>query len=124
MKKKTIIKLISITLLIIIFLIPTQTLSEAVQIDTNIVQQPNSGMQSEFDDIGKVIFGAIQGIGIGISVIVIIVLGIKYLLGSVEEKAQYKNSMIPYILGVIFLAGATTIPNIIYTNINTLHLGG
>ena len=49
------------------------------------------------------ILGAITTIGIVISVITLIVLGIKYMVGSVEEKAEYKKSMIPYIIGVVFL---------------------
>lgn len=120
MKKKTIVKLVSIILLAIIFLIPAQTLSEASDIDISTDLIPDKGTiesastTSEFNDIGKAILGAIQTIGIVISVIVIVVFGIKYMIGSVEERAEYKKTMWPYILGVILLASATTIPNIIY----------
>lgn len=121
MKKKTILKLISITLLIIIFLIPTQTLSEAssdIDIDTGLVPDKSTissaSTTSEFDDAGKVILGAIQTVGVVISVIVIVIVGIKYMIGSVDERAEYKKTMWPYIIGVILLASATTIPNIIY----------
>ena len=31
------------------------------------------------------------------------VIGIKYMLGSVEEKAQHKKTMIPFIIGVIMI---------------------
>lgn len=49
------------------------------------------------------------------SIVILIVLGIKYMLGSVEEKAQYKKTLLPYFIGAIFVFGATTIPNMIYS---------
>ena len=111
MKKKTILTILTIMLFIIIF-IPTHT-AFAAGIDTSGISV-SSSTQSEFDNVGKVILEAIQGIGVGISVIALVVIGIKYVFGSVEEKADYKASMIPYIIGVLFLALCTSIPNIVY----------
>lgn len=54
------------------------------------------------------ILGTITVIGIVISAITLTVLGIKYMIGSVEEKAEYKKSMIPYIIGVVLLLAAST----------------
>lgn len=48
------------------------------------------------------------------SIVTLIILGIKYMLGSVEEKAQYKKTLLPYFIGAIFVFGATTIPTVIY----------
>ena len=59
------------------------------------------------------VLGIINVIGIISSVIVLCVIGIKYIIGSVEEKAEYKKAMIPYIIGAFFIASATSIPNII-----------
>ena len=42
------------------------------------------------------------------------VLGIKYMLGSVEEKADYKKAIIPYLIGMFLLVSVTTLPNLIY----------
>lgn len=110
MKKR--ILLISILLIVIFFLMPIHQ-SFAEPIDTGSIGV-NAANQSEFDNLGSVIFGVVQGVGIGISVIVLVIIGIKYIIGSVDEKAELKSSMIPYIIGAIFLAGATTIPNLIY----------
>ena len=46
-------------------------------------------------------------VGVVISITMVMVLGMKYMLGSVEEKAEYKKSMIPMltsstIVGIIF----------------------
>lgn len=55
------------------------------------------------------ILSIISIIGIIISVISLIILGIKYMVGSIEEKAEYKKSMIPYIVGILFLVSTSAI---------------
>lgn len=60
------------------------------------------------------LIGYINVIGVVISVIVLIVIGIKYLLGSVEEKAEYKKTMMGYLIGALLLFSTTTIANILY----------
>ena len=66
--------------------------------------------------IGKVIniiIGILQLAGTGISVIMIAMLGIKYLLASVEEKAEIKKTAMPILIGAILLFGAVNIMAII-----------
>lgn len=75
------------------------------------------GEEKELKKRAGIILGAINAIGVAVSVIGLVIIGIKYLLGSVEEKADYKKAMIPYIIGFILLIACTTIPNIIYTAI-------
>ena len=60
------------------------------------------------------ILGIIQVVGTVGAVGVLMVLGIKYMMGSVEEKAQYKKSMLPYVIGAILIFSATTITTVIY----------
>ena len=36
------------------------------------------------------------------------------MLGSVEEKADYKQTLKPYIIGAFILFTGTTLPNLIY----------
>lgn len=116
MKRKIVTKIMLIILLVISLLIPAHLVFADSSIPIDIIGDPNKATTTgEFDNIGKIIFGAIQGIGIGISVIVLLIIGIKYMMGSVEEKAEYKKSMLPYIIGVIFLAGASAIPSLIKT---------
>ena len=57
-------------------------------------------------------------IGSAISIIAIIALGIKYMLGSIEERAQYKKTLMPYFIGAIFVFGATTVSGIVYQMFN------
>lgn len=115
MKKKMIFIILTMMIFIMLFIPAHRDL--AAGIDTNGINV-SSSTQSEFDTVGKVILGGIQGIGMGVSTITLVVIGIKYMFGSVEEKAEYKSSMIPYIIGVLFLALCTSIPNIVYDFFN------
>ena len=60
------------------------------------------------------IFSFLKYIGIVVSVVVLIVIGLKYIFGSVDEKAEYKKSMMPYIYGAMFLFSGSFIPELIY----------
>ena len=69
-------------------------------------------------DMRNKIIGAIQLIGSIVSVLTLVVLGIKYMTGSVEERAEYKKTMLPVLIGMILLFGTSTILNIINALIN------
>ena len=60
------------------------------------------------------IMGMIRNVAIFASVIIIMVLGVKYMLGSVEEKAEYKKSFMPLIIGIVLVVSATTIAAFIF----------
>lgn len=60
------------------------------------------------------ILGVVQVIGSLLSVICLIILGVKYMLGSVEEKASYKKTLVPYVIGAIMTLGISNLLNIIY----------
>lgn len=66
------------------------------------------------ESFGKKLVGIFQTVGVVVSVVIVLALGIKYIMGSPEEKAEYKKSMIPYLVGAILLFAASTITNIVY----------
>ena len=68
---------------------------------------------SKLQTIGNSIVGIIQVIGTVLSVAVLAVIGIKYMVGSVEERAEYKRTMLPYIIGAVLVFGITNILGII-----------
>lgn len=80
------------------------------------IQQPTgNGIQT----IGGKVIGIIQVIGNVLAVGMLIVLGIKYMLGSAEDKAEYKKSMIPYLVGAVLIFAGANLANVIYEAINT-----
>lgn len=68
---------------------------------------------TEIGNIGNYIATIIRNIGIVLAVILLMILGIKYMIGSAEEKADYKKTMIPYLVGAICLFGASAIAQVV-----------
>ena len=69
---------------------------------------------SKITNIGNQIITILTVVGTVASVIVLIVLGIKYMMGSAEEKAEYKKTMMPYIIGAGLVFAASAIAGILY----------
>ena len=69
---------------------------------------------AEIANVGKAIVGILQTTGIVISVIILIIIGIKYMMGSAEEKAEYKKTMMPYIIGAALIFTASVFANVLY----------
>lgn len=80
----------------------------------------NTGGTDKIQDLGKQIVGFIQVIGSIAAVAVLVILGIKYMIGSAEEKAEYKKTMIPYIIGAVLIFAASNIAGFIYNFANTI----
>lgn len=108
MARKSKLFILIILFLVFMMIIPTYSMG----INTNDYNPKDKINDDDANFImGKFgnIYNVIVTIGIAVSVITLIILGIKYMLGSIEEKAEYKKSMIPYIVGVIFIGGISSI---------------
>lgn len=70
--------------------------------------------------LGGQIIGVVRTVGVLVSVVILLILGIKYMMGSAEEKADYKKSMIPYIVGAVLIFGASAIAGIVYDMASSL----
>ena len=73
----------------------------------------DSGIELETDFVDK-ITDLISKIGAFIAVGVMMIIGIKYMTGSLEEKANYKKTMLPYVIGAVLLFSAVNITTAIY----------
>lgn len=62
----------------------------------------------------QIVMGIVNVVGVISSVVVLMILGIKYMSSSIEEKAEYKKTFIYYVLGAVLLFVAPTLANIIY----------
>ena len=74
----------------------------------------NTGSTGKVEEKVGEVLGYIRVIGTIVSVGVLMVLGIKFMVGSVEEKASYKHSFIPYLVGAGILFTGTLLPEAIY----------
>lgn len=81
--------------------------------DLNSYQKDPSS-PGKLKDKAEVILGAIRTVGIVGSVIALIIMGIKYMLGSIEQKTQYKETMKPYLIGCFLVFSGSFLPELIY----------
>ncbi len=77
-----------------------------------------SGQPANVDNSIKIMgnntLGIIRTVGVVLSVLMLLVIGIKYMLGSTEEKADYKKSLLPYVIGAAIVFTGSVVPDIIY----------
>ena len=73
--------------------------------------------------LGGQIVAVVRTVGVLVAVVILLILGIKYMMGSAEEKADYKKSMIPYLVGAVLIFAASTITGIVYDMANALNGG-
>lgn len=83
----------------------------------------DSDQTSIIKDMGGQIIGVVRTVGVLVAVVILLILGIKYMVGSAEEKADYKKSMIPYIVGAVLIFAASTIAGIVYDMASALDVG-
>lgn len=61
---------------------------------------------TKLQSTSKMLNNILTIIGMCIAVIVSVILGIKFMIGSVEEKAQIKDALVPFVIGCIVVFGA------------------
>ena len=87
-------------------------MENAYNIDSS--QGESEGVMAVINDV----IGLLQLAGTGISVVTITLLGAKYMLSSVEQKAEIKNRALPVVIGCVILFGAVNLVAIVanFTN--------
>mgnify|MGYP001028784838 CR=1 FL=1 len=117
---KRTIKLASVLLLIAVI---SMTLTTMVSANGGIdaaniaggLKGTTSNAQNDVTKIGNQLIGIITTVGVVVAVIILLVLGIKYMMGSASEKAEYKKTMIPYIVGAVLIFAGTSLVRVIYS---------
>ena len=87
---------------------PSGSIDDTLQ-DATDFASGNSGDvidESKLSDASNFLYNLLLGIGIIAAVIIGIILGTKYMLGSVEEKAAYKETLLVYVIGCVVIFGA------------------
>ena len=115
MKKKSKIMIILIIAILTIILFINQV--NATQVINPDSYKPDSQSDvtgaTSFLNMANKLIGIVQIVGSIISVIALILIGIKYIVGSVEERAEYKKTLKPYLIGAIMVFAITNLLAII-----------
>lgn len=105
-------KVLSIAMMVVMLLTVASNFVLAIDPST-ITGTTGTGTQS-VQTLGQQILGIVQTVGSIAAVIILVVLGIKYMMGSAEEKAEYKKTLIPYIIGAVLIFAASNVAGFIY----------
>lgn len=107
------VKVISVLMMILVLTMTVAAPVFAGQVDVGSIT-PTYGDSTSMKTLAGKILGFIRNIAIVGGVVVIAVLGVKYMMGSLEEKAEYKKSMIPLIVGIVVVMSASTIAKLLF----------
>ncbi len=115
--RKTVKKVIlTITLLLAIFLLISPNvygISDMFTQADNFIKKEDSSTitipEEKLQEMSETLYNVLLVIGIILAVIIGLILGIKFMTGSIEEKVKVKETLIPYVAGCIIIFGAFTI---------------
>lgn len=114
MIKKISIFIIILTLMLVMLPVKSYATIFDPVINPNAYDPGKPEQSAELNKIVDTILGLIYYIGVFLSVGTLMVIGIKYMTGSIEEKAQYKETMVPYVIGAVLLFAGINILKVIY----------
>ena len=123
--KKTM-KIVNILLVAMMLVMTFSTVVMAAPKADDIIGKMDGATGGDSDKIatlGGNIVNILTTVGIVIAVIVLLILGIKYMMGSASEKAEYKKTMIPYLVGAVLVFGASAIAKAVVSMSNTIASG-
>ena len=112
------VKILSIFLVAIMSIFFVSTVCLAADDDlvaSNITGAGANVNVTKIGEIGNGLAKVIRNVGIVAAVIILMYIGIKYMLGSAEEKAEYKKVFMPYLIGAVLLFSAAGIAQAIIT---------
>ena len=110
MKKKTIIKIIFIALCLICLI---NYNVKAFDPDNYNVPKVDKDDAGTLFAMGEKAMGTVQNIAVIVAVITVAIIGLRYMFGSVDQKAEYKATMLPWLIGAMLVFCITTIVDII-----------
>lgn len=110
-------KIVSILLVIVMIVMTAAPVFAAGDLITDL-EETGKGVDTE--NTGNLITAAgnvmrvIRTIAVIGGVILIMFLGVKFMMGSAEEKAEYKKSFMPLIIGIIVVMSASQIATMLF----------
>ena len=78
-------------------------------INLNVNNSPKVIDTNGLKDLSQFVSGTLLTIAIGVTLLTGTIMGIKFITQSVEDKAKIKESMVPWVIGIIVSFGAFTI---------------
>ena len=101
-------KVFSVVMVAVMFLATVSNVVLAYN-PNQITSDTTGDAANKVQAFGENILGIVQIVGTIAAIITLIILGIKYMMGSAEEKAEYKKTLMPYVIGAVLVLAASNI---------------
>ena len=108
MKKNIILKFIFITL-ILLFIGSNMLHVEAITTSNYSIGKLTRDEAKALFDMGDKLLGILLNIATSVSILTIAIIGVKIMFGSVDQKAEYKAALLPWLIGAIIVFSITRI---------------
>lgn len=102
-------KVLTVLMIVLMIVLACTNVFAAINVEDIKNDEDLGDADTAMTDIGSIILTAVTNIAMILAVVVIAILGVKYMMGSTEEKAEYKKTMIPYLVGAVLVFGAGAI---------------
>ncbi len=113
-KLKKALILLFITTIVFFNITPISMAAEGlIQVNT-ITAKGNDVAANDMVNVVGRILGLIRNIAVVLAVVIIAYLGIKFIMGSPEEKSEYQKSFIPLVVGIVVVVGAVQIATMLF----------
>ena len=81
-------------------------ISDSAQAFLDAGSTDHTNSQESMQNMSEIVYNVLFAIGIIAAIIIGSIIAIKIMTAGIEEKAQYKEYLIPYVMGVVILFGA------------------
>lgn len=113
---KNMVRVISLVILVLMLAMVVNPVAAASSTAGGVTLPTGEGTtvnDTGIQNVANNVIGVLKVVGAAIAVIVLLIMGIKYLMASVEEKADFKKAMIPYVVGALLVFAAPWIAGFI-----------
>lgn len=124
MKKQIKIAIIALIVIVTFNMLAGTVFADELGLIKSVGKGGTSVETTEVQNFGKAIVSVTRVLGVVVAVVVLLILGIKYMIGTTQERADYKKTMVPYIIGAIIIFASTTIVGVIYDLTTSLNNEG
>lgn len=111
--KKRIVKILTIILMVVALVnITNFVYADDINTEDFAGIYTKDGVSDLDNKTGKIL-SIVQIAGTAISLVAMIILGMKYMLSSPDDKATIKEKLVPYVIGVIIFFAASNLVTIV-----------
>lgn len=111
--KRSAIKVVGSVLLILIIMVAFSSISYGLDTGSyNKIYQKEPEID-KINNIGGTVLATVQVVGLAVALVMLVIIGIRYMYSSPEQRASIKGKMIGFVIGAVLLFASSAMLKII-----------